>query len=112
MALKFFHVGIPVTQVRPDMYHAEAFGVWATWPDDFALKIEYIYYEDNTIFPDILRTQVHTAYYVDDLDLYLPEADEVLLPPTPAGKDRVAFIMKDGAIFELYEKKKLFAPKG
>ncbi len=43
---------------------------------------------------------------MDDMTPYLEDADEVIFEPIDAGPGvRLAFIIKDGAIIELYEVK-------
>ena len=50
--------------------------------------------------------QPHVAYKVDNADPYLAEADRVIFGPEALGDNvRLAFIVKDDAIIELYEEK-------
>lgn len=45
------------------------------------------------------------AYKVDDLEMYIADADRVICGPMEANEkgDRLAFVWKDGAILELYQ---------
>lgn len=46
------------------------------------------------------------AYKVDDLDAYAQDADRVIFGPENLGEGvRLAFVVKDDAIIELYEEK-------
>ena len=46
------------------------------------------------------------AYKVDNADPYLADADQVIFGPEALGDNvRLAFIIKDDAIIELYEEK-------
>jgi hypothetical protein len=46
------------------------------------------------------------AYKVDDADPYLKDADRIIFGPESLGENvRLAFIIKDDAIIELYEEK-------
>ena len=57
-------------------------------------------------FPEILAKQPHVAYKVDNADPYLAEADRIIFGPEALGDNvRLAFIIKDDAIIELYEEK-------
>lgn len=46
------------------------------------------------------------AYRVDDLGPYVADADRVIFGPEPLGDNvRLAFVIKDDAIIELYEER-------
>ena len=56
--------------------------------------------------PEILSKQPHVAYKVDNADPYLEDADRIIFGPEALGDNvRLAFIIKDDAIIELYEEK-------
>lgn len=106
MSAKYMHVGIPITNKKPNMTYNEGGKIWMSNVDDYDYKIEYLKFEEGTPFPEILHRQPHVAYQVDDIETYLKEADSVIVPPMElAPKIRISFIMKDNAIFELYEDK-------
>ena len=67
---------------------------------------QYLKFEEGTRFPEILSKQPHVAYKVDDLDRYTDDADRVIFGPEALGEGvRLAFVVKDDAIIELYEEK-------
>lgn len=69
-------------------------------------KSEYLKFEEGTRFPEILSKQPHVAYKVDDMEPYLKEAQQVIFGPEALGDSvRLAFIVHDDAIIELYEEK-------
>ena len=104
MSAEYMHVGIPVLNKKPNMVHSEWGGFWVNESvDEYDYKIEYLKFEEGTRFPEILSKQPHVAYLVDDLDHYIEDADQVIFGPEPVGDDRLAFVIKDDAIFELYE---------
>lgn len=106
MSAVYMHIGIPVTTKKPGMVYNEGMKVWLSNPDDYDYKIEYLKFEENGPFPEVMHHNPHVAYKVDDAEPYLKEADEVLFGPVDGGPGvRMAFIMKDGAIIELYEEK-------
>ena len=107
MSAKYMHVGIPVTNKKPNMVYNEGAKFWMSKSvDDYDYKIEYLKFEEGTIFPEILHKNPHVAYHVDDMAKYLEEADRVIVEPMEVGpKIRIAFIIKDETIFELYEDK-------
>lgn len=104
MSAEYMHVGIPVLNKKPNMVYNEWGGFWVNESvDEYDYKIEYLKFEEGTRFPEILSKQPHVACLVDDLDHYIEDADQVIFGPEPVGDDRLAFVIKDDAIFELYE---------
>ena len=71
--------------------------------DEYDYKIEYLKFEEGTRFPEILSKQPHVAYAVDKLEPYIENADQVIFGPEAVDDDRLAFVIKDDAIIELYE---------
>ena len=106
MAAEYMHIGIPVLNRKEGMTYNEAMKFWVSNVDDYDYKIEYLKFEEGTRFPELLSKQPHVAYKVDDAEPYLAEADRVIFGPEALGENvRLAFIVKDDAIIELYEEK-------
>ena len=106
MSAEYMHIGIPVTNRKPGMTYNEGAKFWVSDVDDYDYKIEYLKFEEGTRFPEILSKQPHVAYKVDDLERYLADADRVIFGPEVLSEtDRLAFVVKDDAIIELYESK-------
>ena len=104
MSAEYMHVGIPVLNKKPNMVFNEWGGFWVNESvDEYDYKIEYLKFEEGTRFPEILSKQPHVAYLVDNLEHDIEDADQVIFGPEPVGDDRLAFVIKDDAIFELYE---------
>ncbi len=97
---KFSHIGLPTDEVQPDETYVEDTKVWVT---DFAshpYKVEYLRYEPDSPVTGPLRDLPHTAFETDDIERDL-EGEEVILEPfDPMPGLTVAFIVKDGAVFE------------
>ena len=105
MAAEYMHIGIPITNKKPGMTYNEGAKFWVSNVDDYDFKIEYLKFEEGTPFPEVLHRNPHVAYRVDHLEKYIEEADSVICGPMPSGSGaRLAFVWKDGAIIELYEK--------
>lgn len=106
MSAEYMHIGIPITNKKPGMVYNEEMKIWMSNPDDYDYKIEYLKFEEGTPFPEIMHKNPHVAYKVDDMDKYLAEADRLLFGPAALSDTvRIAFIVKDDAIMELYEEK-------
>ena len=106
MAATYMHIGIPVTNKKPGMTYNEDMKLWMSNPDDYDYKIEYLKFEEGTPFPEIMHKNPHVAYKVDDAEPYLKAADQVIFGPVALNETtRIAFILQDDAIIELYEEK-------
>ena len=106
MSAEYMHIGIPITNKKPGMVHNEGAGFWVSNVDDYDYKIEYLKFEEGTPFPEEIHRNPHVAYKVDNMDPYLKEAQQVIFgPETLSDTVRLAFIILDDAIIELYEEK-------
>ncbi|MEG1849864.1 MAG: hypothetical protein RR197_04825 [Oscillospiraceae bacterium] len=106
MSATYMHIGIPVTNKKPGMTYNEGMKIWMSNPDDYDYKIEYLKFEEGTPFPEIMHKNPHVAYRVDNLEKYMADADRVIFGPAAASETaRLAFVIKDDAIIELYEEK-------
>jgi hypothetical protein len=104
MKAEYMHTGIPVTTKKPNMTYVEALKIWISNPDDYTYKIEYVKFEEETPFPEIIHRSPHVAFKVDNIEKHLEKADEVIFPATEIGPGvRIAFALIDGTIFEFYE---------
>ena len=106
MSAEYLHVGIPITNKKEGMTYNEDMKIWMSNPDDYDYKNEYLKFEEGTPFPEIMHKNPHVAYKVDNADPYLEDADEIIFGPvTNDDGSRMAFIIKDNAIFEILEMK-------
>lgn len=100
---EFDHVGLPTTEKQPEEMYVEQTRVWVTDPVSHPFKVEYLRYEDDSPVTGPVRDLPHMAFRVDDLDAMI-SGEEVLLGPFSATDSlRVAFVRKDGAVFEYME---------
>ena len=107
MAAEYMHIGIPVLNKKPNMVYNEWRKFWANERvDAYDYKIEYLKFEEGTRFPESLSKQPHVAYKVDDMDPYIAQAQQVIFGPEALSDTvRLAFVIQDDAIIELYEEK-------
>lgn len=105
MAAEYMHVGIPVTTRKPNMVYNDVLKFWVnTDVDAYDYKIEYLKFDEETPFPEIMHKNPHVAYKVDDMMPYLADADQIIFKPYALDEHtRLAFIMKDDTIIELFE---------
>lgn len=103
---EFMHVGIPSTKVRAGEFYAENIKTYITAPETNEFHIEYLRFAPDSPLPKELQSLVHVAYKVDDLDKQLAENKVIVQPWFADENTRIAFIMKDGILFELMEEVK------
>ena len=99
----FDHVGIPTGEKQPDEMYVEATKVWVTNPLRSPHKIEYLRFEPDSPVTGPVRDLPHMAFQVDSLDKEIQGTEILLGPFSPTDTLRVAFVLKDGAVFEFME---------
>lgn len=105
MKLSFGHTGIPIDHKLEGMRHAEPMKLWVSDPAASADGIEYLYFEEGSPAPEIMKTHKHVALYTDDLDAAAVWCDDVVLgpfddEPAPGVKQVVMFARKDDVLIE------------
>ncbi len=106
MTAEYMHIGIPITNKKEGMTYNEDMKLWMSNPDDYDFKIEYLKFEEDGPFPEIMHKNPHIAYKVDDAESYIKNADQVIFGSAQISENvRIIFIIKDDVIIELYEEK-------
>jgi len=107
MSAEYMHVGIPVLNKKPGMIYNDWGKFWVNESvDEYDYKIEYLKFDEGTRFPEILSKQPHVAYKVDNLEHYAEQAQQIIFGPERVSDTvRLAFVIVDDAIIELYEDK-------
>ena len=72
------HIGIPITNRKPNMTYNEDAKFWVSNVDDYDYKIEYLKFEEGTPFPEEIHRNPHVAYKVDNLEKYIADAVSVI----------------------------------
>jgi hypothetical protein len=97
---RFHHVGVITDQIQPGEIYVAETKVHVTNPSDHPYHVEYLRFEPDSPVTGPVREQPHMAFAVDDLDAELA-GEQVLLGPFRAMEGlRVAFVLRDGAVFE------------
>lgn len=107
MSAEYMHIGIPVLNKKPGMVYNEWGKFWVNERvDAYDFKIEYLKFEEGTRFPELLSKQFHVAYKVDDMEPYLAQSQRIVFGPEVLSETaRLAFVIMDDALIELYEEK-------
>ncbi len=97
---KFSHIGLPTDEPQPGEIYVPATKVYVTEFESHPYKVEYLRYEADSPATGPIRDLPHIAFETDDLEREL-EGEEVILEPfDPMPGLTVAFILRDGAVFE------------
>ncbi len=100
---RFHHIGLPTTEVQPNEIYVPDTKVYVTDVDAHPFKVEFLRYEDDSPVTGPLRELPHIAFETDSIARELEGQDVLLEPFTPMPGMTVAFILKDGAVFEFME---------
>lgn len=106
MRLAFNHSGVPVSEKREGMRYAAPMKLWVSNAADSPDSVEYLYFEEDSPAPQIMKTHRHVAFSTDNLEEAAAWCDEVVLGPfedTP--EQDVMFARKDDALIEFCCKK-------
>ena len=101
MATKYHHFGVPTQKQSADETYLEGAKLFLTDPANHPYNVEFLRFEADSPMPEVIRTQPHAAFVVDDLDAAL-EGQNVVLEPFDANETtRVAFILDGDALIEV-----------
>jgi hypothetical protein len=65
--------------------------------------VEWIRFEEDAPFPDLVKTVPHVAFVVDDLEKAIADQEILIYPNSPSEGVTVAFIVENGAPIEFLE---------
>ena len=101
--MKYHHLGIPTDTPRDGETYLEQFDTHCTDHETNPYGIQWMRYGTGCTLPETVRTSVHLAFEVEDLEDAI-KGKEVIIPPnSPSEGVRVAFILEDGVPVEFLE---------
>ncbi|WP_321472697.1 hypothetical protein [uncultured Paludibaculum sp.] len=100
---RYHHIGIPTQSVRPDEVYLPKLRLYVSGFESSPFGIQWMRFEVDAPFPEIIKSVPHVAFEVDDLQAAL-EGEQILIRPNcPSEGVTVAMIVSDGAPVELLE---------
>ncbi len=99
----FDHVGVPIEVKQAEEMWVEATKVWVTDPARDPHRIEYLRFGPDSPVSGPVRELPHIAFRVDRLAPEIEGAEVLLGPFQVTDELRVAFVLRDGAVFEFME---------
>jgi hypothetical protein len=100
---RYHHLGIPTSAKHPGEIYLPHLKVYVSGFEASPFGIQWMRFDADAPFPEIIKTVPHVAFEVDDLAAAL-EGKEILVEPnSPSNGVTVAMILSDGAPVELLE---------
>jgi hypothetical protein len=100
---KYHHLGIPTHHRRPGEVYLKDYRMYVSGFEESPYGIEWMRFEEDSPFPEIVKTVPHVAFEVDDLDAAIAGKELLIAPNSPSEGVRVAFIVHNGAPVEFLE---------
>ena len=96
-------MGIPTRTPRPGELYLPVLKIHVSGFEASPYGIQWMRFDEDAPYPDLIKTVPHVAFEVDDLWAAL-EGKEILTPPNSPSKGViVAMIVDDGAPVELLQ---------
>lgn len=96
----FNHIGIPTTEKREDEIHVPHLKMYVTDHTKSPNGIQWMRFEKDAPYPELVLTIPHIAFEVDDLEKALEGHKVIIEPNSPSEGVIVAFIEDSGAPVE------------
>jgi hypothetical protein len=101
--MKFHHMGIPTNKKLKDELHLAHLKIFVSGYGRNPYGIEWMRYEDDAPYPELVKTVAHAAFEVDDLAEAIKGKHVIIEPNSPSEGVLVAFIEDNGAPIELMQ---------
>ena len=101
--MKYHHVGIPTTEVQPGETYLSKYRMFCTDYENNPFGIQWMRFEADCTFPDVVKTLPHVAFEVDDLEQALVGHEVLIEPNSPSEGVLVAFILCNGVPVEFLQ---------
>ena len=100
---RFHHMGIPTNKTLRDERHLSHLKMYVSGYEESPYNIEWMRFEPDAPYPEIVKTLPHLAFEVDDLAAELEGKNVIIQPNSPSPGLVVAFIEDNGAPVELMQ---------
>jgi hypothetical protein len=100
---RYHHVGIPTQTARPGEQYLAGLKVYVSGFESSPYGVEWIRFDADAPFPEIVKSVPHVAFEVDDLAAALEGKEILIQPNSPSEEVTVAIIIDNGAPVELLE---------
>ena len=100
---QYHHLGIPTSVKKENETYIEKFKFYVSGYEESPYGIEWMRFEPDAPFPELVKTVPHIAFKVDNLEEALKGKEIIIQPNSPAQGTKVAFIVDNGAPVEFIQ---------
>lgn len=101
--MKYHHIGIPTKKKLNDEIHLEHLKVYVSGYGENPYGVEWMRYEDDAPYPELVKTVAHVAFEVDNIEEAINNQNVIIQPNSPSPGIIVAFIEDNGAPIEFLQ---------
>jgi hypothetical protein len=101
--LRYHHIGIPTQVPREGEVYLEKFKMYASGFEISKFGVEWLRFEPDAPFPDLVKRVAHVAFVVDDLESAIAGREVLIQPNSPSSGVMVAFIVDNDAPVEFLQ---------
>ena len=101
--MTFHHVGIPTTNYLPEDSHNADLKMHATGYFETPYAMEWMNFDEDSSLPEVIKTQPHIGYVVENLEDAISGRNIVLAPTSPAPGVKVAFVLEGRDLIEFLQ---------
>ncbi|PJE78608.1 hypothetical protein CI610_02457 [invertebrate metagenome] len=110
--MKYHHCGIPTQNKLDDGTYLPHLKMTVSGYGRNAYGIEWMRFDEDADFPDIVKTLPHIAFEVDDINEAIAGKNVIISPNSPSAGVMVAFIEDNGAPIEFIQIDRTLAESG
>lgn len=110
--MKYHHLGIPTRNKLKDERYLPHLKMSVSGYGRNPYGIEWVRYDDDADFPEIVKTLPHVAFEVEDLEAAIASKNVIIAPNSPSPGVLVAFIEDNGAPVEFLQVDRSIAEEG
>jgi len=100
---RYHHLGIPSATEHPGELYLPELKVYVSGFESSPYGVQWMRFDADAPFPEVVKTVPHVAFAVDDLAAALVGREILIEPNSPSEGVTVAMILADGAPVELLE---------
>ncbi|MGD8813675.1 MAG: hypothetical protein PVI78_04285 [Anaerolineales bacterium] len=100
---RYHHIGIPTQIPRDGEVYLERFKMYASGFETSKFGVEWLRFDADAPFPDLVKTVPHVAFVVNDLEAAIAGKELLIQPNSPSEGVTVAFIVDNGAPIEFLQ---------
>jgi hypothetical protein len=100
---RYHHLGIPSATEHPGELYLPELKVYVSGFESSPYGVQWMRFDADAPFPEVVKTVPHVAFAVDDLAAALEGREILIEPNSPSEGVTVAIILADGAPVELLE---------